>query len=203
MQAWLPGLQSRVCVDTAPLLERALAARAGLGWIGRNTLLLDTTHGPWMLLGEVLTDAAFPPDEPALDRCGTCTACVSACPTTALDLERNLDARRCLSYWTIEHRGDVPAEWAGAAGSRVFGCDDCLSACPFPARPFALPQVDDPPFQPRADLVDPTLDELQARAEQSFRRHFGSTPVERTRRAGLTRNLSQARGQQRDDQPPG
>lgn len=192
---WLPALQARVCVDTAPLLERALAARAGLGWIGRNTMLLDTTHGPWLLLGEVLTDADFPPDTPVDDRCGTCTACVDACPTQALDGQRGLDARRCLSYWTIEHRGDVAPQWAAAAGARVFGCDDCLAACPFPARPLGAALRTDAraPFQPRADLVAPTLDELDARAEQSFRKHFGSTPIERARKTGLLRNLRQAR----------
>jgi len=203
-RAWLPELQVRICVDTAPLLERALAARAGLGWIGRNTMLLDTAHGPWLLLGEVLTDAAFPPDARLPDRCGTCTACVDACPTRALDLAHGLDARRCLSYWTIEHRGELPAEWAEAAGGRVFGCDDCLTACPFPARPLVVPASaggdgsargasDDRPFQPRPDLVAPALDELAARAEQSFRRHFGSTPVERARKRGLLRNLRAAR----------
>jgi len=191
-RAWLPEMQTRVCVDTAPLLERALAVRAGLGWIGRNTMLLDESHGPWLLLGEVLTDAEFPPDAPAPERCGTCTACVEACPTAALD-GRRLDARRCLSYWTIEHRGDVPADWARAAGGRVFGCDDCLSACPFPARPVLEAPRADAPFRPRPDLAAPTLDELDQRAGSSFRKHFGSTPLERARKSGLLRNLRQAR----------
>ncbi len=194
LETLLPGLQSRVCVDTAPLLERALAARAGLGWIGRNTLLLDETHGPWMLLGEILVDVRFPPDAPAVDRCGTCTACLTACPTQALDERRILDARRCLSYWSIEHRGEIPEPFATALGDRVFGCDDCLTACPFPARRVrTVPDVEAAPFQPRPDLVAPTLDELQARAETSFRRHFASTPIERTRRTGLLRNLALAR----------
>jgi epoxyqueuosine reductase len=112
LRALVPGAATRLCVDSAPLLERALAARAGLGWIGRNTMLLDERHGPWLLLGEVLTDADLPPDAPVPDRCGTCTACVDACPTAALVGERSLDARRCLSYWTIEHRGELPPEWA-------------------------------------------------------------------------------------------
>jgi len=129
-----PGLRARVCVDTAPLLERALAARAGLGWIGRNTMLMDGEHGPWLLLGEVLLDVALPPDAPVVDRCGTCTACLDACPTGALDGPHALDARRCLSYWTIEHRGPLPEAWAGALGHRAFGCDDCLVACPFGER---------------------------------------------------------------------
>jgi epoxyqueuosine reductase len=190
MRELLPGCSTRVCVDSAPLLERALAARAGLGWIGRNTMLLDERHGPWMLLGEVLTDVAFPPDEPAVDRCGTCTACLTACPTQALDDQRTLDARRCLSYWTIEHRGELPDEWAAAAGHRVFGCDDCLTACPFPAQP---PLPVEGAFVPRADLENVDLDDLERRAHESFRRHFASTPIERTRKAGLLRNIANAR----------
>lgn len=184
-------LSSRVCVDTAPLLERSLAARAGLGWIGRNTLLLNERHGPWLLLGEVLTDLDILPDEPARDHCGSCTACVDACPTGALDGDRNLDARACLSYWTIEHRGELPETWAQAAGHRVFGCDDCLAACPFPQQ---APELPDPgPFEQRNDLVDPSLDDLEARARESFRRHFSTTPVERARRGGLLRNISAVR----------
>ncbi len=220
LETLLPGVATRVCVDTAPLLERALAARAGLGWIGRNTLLLDETHGPWTLLGEVILDAALPPDTPGLDRCGTCTACLDACPTGALDGARGLDARLCLSYWTIEHRGEVPDRFARLLDQRAFGCDDCLAACPHPARPpAALRQAPDPaadgavrnggpapgvgrgstacgvgpPFVPRSDLVDVTPPELGRRAEESFRRHFSSTPVERTRRAGLLRNVSLTR----------
>ena len=194
LQAPLPGARTRVCVDTSPLLERALHARAGLGWIGRNTMLLDEVHGPWLLLGEILTDAAFPPDAPGTDRCGTCTACVDACPTVALDGRRGLDARRCLSYWSIERRGPLPAEWAAALGPRAFGCDDCLTACPFPARPPEPPVAGkDAPWQPRADLASPTPEELEARARQSFRRHFGSTPIERARRGGLLRNLQAVR----------
>jgi epoxyqueuosine reductase len=119
---------------------------------------------------------------------------VDACPTGALDGARGLDARRCLSYWSIEHRGELPAEWAAALGPRAFGCDDCLSACPFPARqPERPPAGPDAPWQPRADLAAPTPDELLARARQSFRRHFGSTPIERARRGGLLRNLAAVR----------
>jgi len=203
MEQLLPGIATRVCVDTAPLLERALAARAGLGWIGRNTMLLNETHGPWLLLGEVLTDAVFPPDAPGIDRCGTCTACVDACPTGALDASAGLDARRCLSYWTIEHRGELPGEWSDAAAHRVFGCDDCLSACPFPAQAPDHPGVGatDAPFQPREDLVAPGLDELEQRARESFRRHFASTPIERARKAGFLRNIGHARANTRGTRP--
>ena len=200
----LPGAATRVCVDSEPLAERAVAARAGLGWIGRNTLLLDERHGPWLLLGEILTTASFPPDAPGVGRCGTCTACIDACPTGALDREHGLDARRCLSYWNIEHRGELPDEWAAALGHRAFGCDDCLTACPFPAgsgaarraaseEPASPPAPGTPPFVPRPDLAAPSPDELAARAGESFRRHFGSTPLERARRGGLLRNLAAVR----------
>jgi len=213
VRAELPGCATRVCVDSEPLTERLLAARAGLGWIGRNTLLLDEAHGPWLLLGEILLTTELPPDVAGPERCGTCTACVDACPTMALDGLRNLDARRCLSYWNIEHRGPLPEEWAAALGPRVFGCDDCLTACPFPARSARLSAAvsaaeaattphgttapgagePQPPFVPRADLVAPALDELLERAEESFRRHFGSTPVERARKGGLLRNIAAVR----------
>ena len=197
-----PGCRTRVCTDSEPLLERALAARAGLGWIGKNSMLLDEAHGPWLLLGEILTDVAFPPDAPVADRCGTCTACVDACPTDALDGARGLDARRCLSYWSIEHRGPLPEAWAQALGHRVFGCDDCLTACPFPARPAPPPPAGaEAPWQARPDLVAPTPAELEARAQASFRRNFASTPVERARRAGLLRNIEAVRANVRPPAP--
>ena len=196
-----PGAKTRLCVDAMPLLERAFAARAGLGWIGKNTMLLDETHGPWLLLGEVLTDLEFPPDDVAVDRCGTCTACVEACPTEALGPGRTLDARRCISYWNIEHRGALPQAWADALGHRVFGCDDCLTACPFPARPVALAEPGGP-FEPRPDLVDPQLDDLEARAGESFKRHFGSTPLERARKGGFLRNLAHCRQSDEAATPP-
>jgi epoxyqueuosine reductase len=140
----------------------------------------------------VLTDLELPPDPPARDRCGTCTACVEACPTGALDGERHLDARRCLSYWTIEHRGPLPEAWGAALGHRAFGCDDCLSACPFPAG--AEPPVPaGGPFEPRPDLTEATPDALEDRARASFRRHFASTPLERARKGGLLRNLAHVR----------
>jgi epoxyqueuosine reductase len=195
-----PAATTKVCVDTSPLLERAFAARAGLGWIGRNTMLLDEQHGPWTLLGEVLTTLQIPVDEPGPDRCGTCTACLDACPTTALLPDRVLDAGRCLSYWSIEHRGPLPAEWAARLGHRAFGCDDCLTACPFPAGATATPPADSPrptptdrPFIPRPDLTHISLDELEARAGESFKRHFGSTPLERARKGGLLRNIAACR----------
>lgn len=186
-----PDVRTRICVDSAPLLERAFAERAGVGWIGRNTMVLDEEHGPWLLLAEVLVDLTFPPDEPVVARCGTCTACIDACPTQALDVVTGLDANRCLSYWTIEHRGDLPDEIAAALDERVFGCDDCLTACPFGRDAPAPPE--DGPWIGRDDLVSPSLDDLAARADASFKRHFGSTPIERARKGGLQRNLAAAR----------
>ena len=179
---------TRVCVDTAPLLERAFAARAGLGWIGRNTMLLDETTGPWMLLAEVVTDLAIAPDAPAVDRCGSCTACVEACPTGALDGERHLDAHACLSYWTIEHRGPLAGGPAARLERWAFGCDDCLLACPFPRHEQDLPESG--PFEARPDLAIANPDDLSRRSHESFRRNFGSTPLERARKGGLLRNLA-------------
>jgi len=210
MNAQYPEAVTKICVDTAPLLERSFAARAGLGWIGRNTMLLDERHGPWQLLGEVITTLEIPPDEPVADRCGSCTACVDACPTEALTPDRNLDARRCLSYWTIEHRGDLPPEWAERLGHRAFGCDDCLTACPFPASSAEKEEalrgpghpaetVAEPPFSPRPDLADISLNQLEQRARESFKRHYGSTPLERARRGGLLRNIAACRATPRQD----
>lgn len=183
----VPELGWRVCVDAQPLAERGLAARAGLGWIGRNTMLLDETHGPWMLLAELLLDVELPADEPVAFRCGSCTACVDACPTEALDGAGGLDARRCLSYWSIEHRGELPEAWGRALGQRAFGCDDCLVACPFPNAEAA---PSSPPLRLRPDLGDITPAELERRAKDSFKKHFGSTPLERARKGGLLRNLA-------------
>lgn len=228
-----PRAAFRVCVDTSPLLERAFAARAGIGWIGRSSLLLDEVHGPWLLLGEILTDLDVAPDGPSADRCGTCTACVDACPTDALDGRKGLDARRCLSYWTIEHRGPLPDVWADALGQRAFGCDDCLVACPFGPeaedeharasgeRSLDVPPVTvveapldaheehavaaaapfvprpamaaEPPFVPRPELGGMSLDALEARARESFRKHFGRTPLAHARKGGLLRNLAAIR----------
>ncbi len=206
LQQQHPEARTKVCVDTSPLLERAFAARAGLGWVGRNTMLLNERHGPWMLLGEVLTSLEIEADAPAVDRCGTCTACVDACPTEALLPDRILDTQKCLSYWTIEHRGPLPAPRAEQLGHRAFGCDDCLSACPFPASAASTPHAASPgagdspgPFQPRPDLHGIRLDELVSRSEQSFKRHFGSTPLERARKGGLLRNIAACRAVQAKD----
>lgn len=189
-----PGERTRVVVDAEPLAERAFAARAGLGWIGRSSMLLNELYGPWLLLGEILFTKDLPADEPVPDRCGTCTACVDACPTGALDGEGGLDARKCLSYWTIEHRGALPATWASAIGHRAFGCDDCLAACPYPKASSLPPEAEAGPFIARTDLAAASLEELERRAHESFRRHFGSTPIERARKSGFLRNINAVAG---------
>ncbi|MBI4880742.1 MAG: tRNA epoxyqueuosine(34) reductase QueG, partial [Planctomycetes bacterium] len=126
-----PGARGLVCVDSKPLLERRAAALAGLGWIGKNTMVMNAADGPWLLLGELIVSVDLAPDAPQESRCGACRACLDACPTGALAAPFVLDARRCLSYWTIEHRGPAP-EWVREAqGTRLFGCDECLAACPF------------------------------------------------------------------------
>ena len=187
-RAW-PEVGTRVCVDTAPLLERDLAARAGLGAVGKNTLLLNPEAGSWFLLGELLLTLDLPPDAPLADLCGSCTRCLEACPTGALPEPFRLDARRCLSYWTIEHRGEVAAEVRGALGDWVFGCDVCQDACPWNRRPAPAdhPELDLPERRRPLDLAG-----LLGLAEEDFRVLFRGSPMKRARAEGLRRNAALA-----------
>ncbi len=183
---------SRICVDTAPLLERSYARLAGLGWIGKNTCLINQPLGSWFFLGELLVSLDIRPDSPPPDRCGTCTRCIDACPTQALvptPTGYTLDARRCISYFTIELRGDIPAEHHPGIGPHVFGCDICQDVCPWNRR---APVTEDPAFQPRH--LAPPLETLAAVTEQQFREMFRHAPVNRARYTGFLRNVAIAMG---------
>lgn len=197
MQAELGPFEHRICVDTVPLLERSLARRAGLGWIGRNTCLINQPLGSWFFLGEVLVSLELPPDAPPPDRCGSCRRCIDACPTQALvpagDGRYRLDARLCISTWTIEQRGPLPEKAREQTGGLIFGCDICQEVCPWNRRaPFtALPG-----FQPLHP--DPDLAGLALLSPEDFRARFRRTPVWRARYAGLLRNAATAMGNSRD-----
>jgi epoxyqueuosine reductase len=184
--------ESRICVDTAPLLERSYARLAGLGWIGRNTCLINQREGSWFFLGELLVSLPIPPDAPPPDRCGTCMRCVEACPTAALVPGQGLDATRCISYFTIELRGAIPQEHRTGTGAHVFGCDICQDVCPWNGR---APVSADPAFAPRR--FAPRLEELAAIGEEEFRTMFRGTPVVRARYSGFLRNVAVAMGNAR------
>ncbi|MDA1316049.1 MAG: tRNA epoxyqueuosine(34) reductase QueG [Acidobacteria bacterium] len=187
---------SKVCVDTAPLLERAYAHHAGLGWIGKNTCLINQQIGSWVFLGEILTSLELQPDDPAPFRCGTCTRCIDACPTDALvpvglpdGPSHALDATKCISYWTIELRGPIPREDRASLGPHIFGCDICQDVCPWNRR---TPATDRPEFQPMHML--PELAELAQLTEQQFNERFALSPIERARYQGFLRNVTVAMG---------
>lgn len=178
----------RVCVDTAPLLERSYARQAGLGWIGKNTCLINEPRGSWFFLGELLTSLDLEPEAPPPDRCGTCTRCIDACPTQALK-PYEMDANLCISYFTIELRGAVAEEHRAGMGRHVFGCDICQDVCPWNRR---APATTDAAFAPRQ--FEPPLEKLAAMTESEFREVFRSSPVKRTKYGGFLRNVAIAMG---------
>jgi epoxyqueuosine reductase len=183
--------QWKICVDSAPLLERSYARQAGLGWIGRNTCLINEPLGSWFFLGELITTLELLPDAQPPDRCGTCTRCIEACPTRAIVPAGGgwtIDARRCISYLNIELRGPFSEEQQEWLGPRVFGCDICQEVCPWNAR---APQSTDPAFRPLYDSTPP-LEELAALSAEEFRERFRGTPVMRTKYEGLLRNVAAA-----------
>ena len=187
------AVDSRADVDTSAVLERDLAARAGLGWIGKNANLIAPSAGSYFFIGIVLTTAALVADEAVVDHCGTCTACLDACPTSAFVAPRVLDARRCLAYLTIEHRGDVPDEWKPAMGEWLFGCDVCQEVCPWNRK---APPARDPALAPAAPL--PPLTELVTMDDATFRERFRGTAMKRARRPGLARNAALMLAHRRD-----
>jgi len=193
-QEWSPQSKARGVVDSAPLLEREFAQLAGLGWIGKNTLLLNRAQGSWFFLAALLTDAELSYDEPTTtDYCGTCTACLDACPTKAFVAPYVLDSRRCISYLTIEQRGAIPEPLRGAIGDWLFGCDICQEVCPWNRR---APVVDTPEFQPRKELNAAQLHAWFNWSDEQFRQLFRDTPLWRARRRGLLRNAAIVLGNQ-------
>ncbi|MBC8366210.1 tRNA epoxyqueuosine(34) reductase QueG [bacterium] len=176
---------TRVCVDSAPLLERSLAAAAGLGWIGKNTLLIDERLGSWTFLAALLCDLDLPADSPVADRCGNCTACLEACPTQAFPEPGLLDASKCISYLTIEHKGEIDDDLAGQMDNHIFGCDICQEVCPWNTK-APMTEIED--FRPRELVSTPLLSELLQLDEAGFLKRFAGTPVMRAGLDGMKRN---------------
>jgi epoxyqueuosine reductase len=189
------GAEVKVFVDTAPLMEKPLGEAAGLGWQGKHTNLVSREHGSWLFLGAILTSATLEPDAPAEDRCGSCRRCLDVCPTDAFPAPYQLDARRCIAYLTIEHKGHIARELRKAIGNRVFGCDDCLAVCPW--NKFAA-AAHDVRLQVREALRAPPLAELLALDDAAFRARFAGTPVKRTGRDRILRNALIAAGNSGD-----
>jgi epoxyqueuosine reductase len=186
----------RSFVDTAPLLERSYARLAGLGWIGRNTCLINQDLGSWLFLAEIVTSLQLDPDAPAPDRCGTCTRCLDACPTQALQpggLRTVLDATKCISYYTIEHRGEIPEAQRAGLGEWVFGCDICQDVCPWNRR---ATETQDPSFP--SEWIGATLEDFASLSPEQFRSRFRHTPVWRSKYTGFLRNVAVAMGNSRD-----
>ncbi len=192
----VPDLQGRWYVDTGPVMEKAWAERAGLGWIGKHTNLIHRDLGSWIFLGAVITNAPLHASSAHRDYCGTCTACIDVCPTDAIVAPYVLDARRCISYLTIENRGPIPVEFRTAMGNRVFGCDDCQDVCPW--NRFAQVSVQARSFAPRDHARAPALVELLKLDNDEFRSRFRDSPVLRARRNGFVRNVAVALGNSGD-----
>ncbi len=185
------GAGVKVFVDTAPVMEKPLAARAGIGWQGKHTNLVSRDFGSWLFLGAIYTTLALAPDAAEIDHCGSCRACLDICPTDAFPAPYQLDARRCISYLTIEHKGPIPEEFREAIGNRIYGCDDCLAACPW--NKFAR-TARESAFHAREALAAPALADLAALDDAGFRALFAGSPVKRTGRARFVRNVMIAIG---------
>lgn len=188
-----PDAVTRSYVDTGPVMEKGWAEQAGLGWIGKHSNLVSAQFGSWLLLGEILTTLELEPDEPATDLCGSCTLCIQACPTNAIVESYVVDATRCISYLTIELRGDqtaVPEELQRLTGNKIFGCDDCLDVCPFNLRAEPTQEL---AFQPTTLTIAPSLDAFSHMDESAFVQAFQDSPLRRPKYRGLLRNVAIAR----------
>ncbi len=191
----VPGAEIKVFVDTAPVMEKPLAQAAGLGWQGKHTNLLSRDLGNWFFLGAIFTTVDLRPDDAEVSHCGSCTACLDICPTDAFPAPYQLDARRCISYLTIEHKGPVDEELRGQMGNRIYGCDDCLAICPW--NKFAS-EGRDTRLAAREDLLAPPLAELAALDDGEFRRRFSGSPIKRIGRDRFVRNVTYAIGNSGD-----
>lgn len=189
------GADVKVFVDTAPVMEKPLAAAAGLGWQGKHTNLLSRRFGSWLFLGVILTTAEIEPDDPETGDCGRCTACLDVCPTDAFPAPYQLDARRCISYLTIETRAHIPREFRPLMENRIYGCDDCLAACPWNKFAKASREM---AFQPRSELTAPRLRDLAQLDDPSFRSFFSGSPIKRLGRNRFVRNVLIALGNYKD-----
>ncbi len=192
---WLVEQQDsalKVFVDTAPVMEKPLAMAAGLGWQGKHSNLVSRAHGSWLFLGAIYSEIALKPDEGEVDHCGSCTACQAACPTDAFPSPYVVDARRCISYLTIEHKGPIPEELRPGIGNRVYGCDDCLAVCPW--NKFADAAAANRAFVGRAELAAPAIEDLLALDDAAFREIFSGSPIKRIGRARMVRNAAIAAG---------
>ena len=188
--------QLKVFVDTAPVMEKPLGQAAGLGWQGKHTNLVSGEHGSWLFLGAIYCTLPFAPDAPHEDQCGSCRACHDACPTDAFPAPYKLDARRCISYLTIEHKGPIPEEFRKAIGNRIYGCDDCLAVCPW--NKFADAAARNKAFLPRAELAAPALADLLTLDDAGFRQLFSGSPIKRIGRGRFVRNCLIAAGNSGD-----
>ena len=186
----------KVFVDTAPVMEKALAEAAGLGWQGKHSNVVSREHGSWLFLGAIYTTAELEPDAAGSDNCGSCRACQDICPTNAFPAPYQVDARRCISYLTIEHKGPIPLEFRSAIGNHIYGCDDCLAVCPW--NKFAESAAANKAFLPRAELVAPRIGDLLALDDAAFRTMFSGSPIKRIGRDRFVRNAAIAAGNSGD-----
>jgi epoxyqueuosine reductase len=197
---WLVGeaadAEVKVFVDTAPVMEKPLSAAAGLGWQGKHTNMVSRDHGSWLFLGAIYTTLDLVPSMPGRDTCGSCSACQAACPTNAFPAPYRLDARRCISYLTIEHAGPIPVEFRRSIGNRIYGCDDCLAVCPW--NKFADTAARHRAYLPRAELAAPALGDLLDLDDAGFRQVFAGSPIKRIGRHRMVRNAAIAAGNSGD-----
>jgi epoxyqueuosine reductase len=189
------ALETRAYVDTGPIVERVYAKYAGVGWLGKNTCMINQQIGSWLFLGVIVTSLELSPDLPAPDRCGTCTRCIEACPTDAIVAPYELDSNKCISYLTIEKRGPISEDLREGMGHQVFGCDICQDVCPWNQK---APATDKPEFQPREGLVNPALAWLAEISADEFREKFRASPIKRAKHSGLRRNALIAIGNSGD-----